>query len=239
MAWNTLAARLAPVILLLLCASAPALAMPPPHTAFYEAVAYGNTLKTRSTVSYEPGLVRMSLDARVVGFLRLLGRFEMSRESILSNGPEGLKLLESHHSETQPRRSREVHTRLDWEANIAQGTQNGKPFEIEVQDGTLDYLSVLLLLMQELRNGNVETRESVALVERHRLRTYTLIREGNERLQTDLGRLDTVKITRRDEERGIALSAWFAPELHYIPVRFDYEADGRVYALRITGVEWH
>ncbi|MFN2350090.1 MAG: DUF3108 domain-containing protein [Thioalkalivibrio sp.] len=220
-------------------AAAPALAVPPPHTAFYEAMAYGNTLKTQSTISYEPGQVRMSLDARVVGFLRLLGRFEMSRESIIGNGPEGLRLLESHNSQVQPGKTREVHTRFNWEANLATGTQNGTAFALQVPDDTMDYLSVLLLVMQELRSGMSEKRQAVDVIDRDRLRNYQLVHEGTERLDTGLGRMDTIKVTRRDEKRGIALSAWFAPQLHYIPVRFDYEADGRIYALNITGVDWH
>jgi hypothetical protein len=234
MRWKHLVAAIA-----LLLAAAPVLATPPPYTAFYEAFAYGNTLKTRSTVNYEPGRVRMSLEARVVGFLRLLGRFEMSREAIVANGPEGLRLLESHHSQTQPRRNQEVHTRFDWESGRAEGVNNGKPFSVKVSEDTMDYLSVLLVIMQELRTEADVQRQSVEVIERDRVREYQLVREGTERLDTKLGRLETVKVTRRDDDRGIALSAWFAPELHYIPVRFDYEADGRVYVLNITELDWH
>lgn len=225
--------------LVLMVAALPALATPPPYTAFYEAFAYGNTLKTRSSVNYEPGRVRMSLDARVVGFLRLLGRFELSREAIVSNGPEGMRLLESHHSQVQPRRSREVHTRFDWETGTAEGVSNGESFSVEVGQDTMDYLSVLLMIMQELRTGNPQPRQTVEVIEKDRVREYRLVREGTERLDTELGRLDTVRVTRRDDERGIGLSAWFARDLHYIPVRFDYEADGRVYVLNITGLDWH
>jgi hypothetical protein len=219
--------------------SAPAVATPPPYTAFYEAFAYGNTLKTHSTLNYEPGRVRMSLDARVVGFLRILGRFEMSRESIISNGPEGLRLLESHQTQVQPRRTREAHTRFDWETGEAHGVSNGRTFSVQVDDDVQDYLSVLLVVMQELRSGAAETRQTVEVIERGRVRSYRLEREGTERLDTALGRLDTVRVTRSDPERDISLSAWFAPELHYLPVRFDYEADGRIYVLNITGLDWH
>jgi hypothetical protein len=219
--------------------SGPAVATPPPYTAFYEAFAYGNTLKTHSTLNYEPGRVRMSLDARIVGFLRILGRFEMSRESIISNGPDGLRLLESHSTQVQPRRTREAHTRFDWETGEAHGVSNGKTFNLKVDDDIQDYLSVLLVVMQELRTGAAETRQTVDVIERDRVRSYRLVREGTERLDTALGRLDTIKVTRSDPKRGVALSAWFAPELHYLPVRFDYEADSRVYVLNITGLDWH
>ncbi|OOG25902.1 hypothetical protein B1C78_05910 [Thioalkalivibrio denitrificans] len=234
MPWKFTAAALA-----LILTAAPATATPPPYTAFYEATAYGNTLKTRSSVNYEPGRVRMSLDARVVGFLRLLGRFEMSREAIVSIGPEGLRLLESLHSQVQPRRSREVHTRFDWETGRAEGVNNGEPFSLSVSEDTMDYLSVLLAIMQELQTGTAAQRQTVEVIERDRVRSYRLVREGTERIRTELGRLDTVKVTRRDDDRGIALSAWFARDLHYIPVRFDYEADGRVYVLNITELDWH
>ena len=234
MPWKLAAAALA-----LILTAAPAMATPPPYTAFYEASAYGNTLKTRSSVNYEPGRVRMSLDARVVGFLRLFGRFELSREAIISIGPEGLRLLESLHRQVQPRRAREVHTRFDWDTGRAEGVNNGERFSLSVSEDTMDYLSVLLAIMQELQTGTAEQRQTVEVIERDRVRSYRLVREGTERIRTELGRLDTVKVTRRDDERGIALSAWFARDLHYIPVRFDYEADGRVYVLNITELDWH
>jgi len=46
-------------------------------------------------------------------------------------------------------------------------------------------------------------------------------------------------VVRTDENSGVELAGWFVPELNYLPVRLDYEADGNVFELELTKLEWH
>lgn len=214
----------------------------PPYTASYEASAMGNTLKARITLNHEDVQTRMAMDAHVSGFLRILGRFELSREALMNSRNGDLQLVQSRSQQITPRRERKVETRFDWEANRAIGTINGEPFDLEVPEQTLDFLGSLYLMMQRLETGELSAqgdRETIQALERDRLREYQFEYVGRETMDSPIGRVETIRIDRRSQDSDIALSAWFARELRHIPVRFDYEADGRVFELNLTQLEWH
>lgn len=213
--------------------------MIPPYTATYEAHAYGNRLIAQSTLSQEGDNLHMALDAHVSGFLRLLGRFEFSRVAVFRPEADGLRLLSTRSSQITPRRERRTETRFDWDDGHARGQHNDKPFDVPVPPHTVDFLSSLYLTMTELRDGGFDPALQLAILERDRLREYRITLGGRERINTELGRMNTVLVVRKSEDSDVELSGWFAPDLHYLPVRLDYEADGRVYRLELTQIEWH
>jgi len=227
------------LISLLLCTSA-AWATPatviPAYVATYEAHAYGNTLVVVNTLRHEPEGVRMTMDARIVGFLRILGSFGFSRGSLFQFEDRDVRLLETRMSQRTPRREREAEAQLDWDANRARGRVNDEVFDMEVPPGTQDFLSSLYLTMTRLMEGDFGEVLTVDLLERNRLRSYTMENRGEERLDTQLGTLDTIRVARQNSS-DIEVSGWFAPDLGYLPVRLQYEADGRVFQFEITALE--
>jgi len=230
------------LILLLLLAGAAQTALAgsiPAYTATYEAQAFGNTLVAQSTLSREGDNVRMAMDAHVSGFLRILGRFEFTREAIFKSGDGNLNLVQTRSVQVTPRRERKVETRFDWTTNRAHGHINQKSFDLAVTPDTLDFLSSLYLTMQALRNGNLEQTMTVKVLERDRLREYSLTLKGTQRIDTVLGRLEALQVVRTDDSSGVELAGWFVPSLNYLPVRLDYETDGNVFELELTKLEWH
>ncbi len=214
----------------------------PPYTASYEAHALGNTLNARMTLNHEDVQTRMAMDAHVSGFLRILGRFELTRESLLNSRNGALQLVHSRSQQITPRRERKVETRFDWDINRAIGTINGDPFTLDVPPYTLDFLGSLYRMMQTLEGGELRQpgdHLEVQTLERDRLREYQFEYGGRETMDSPIGRVETIRIDRRSQDSDVELSAWFARELRHIPVRFDYEADGRVFELNLTQLEWH
>lgn len=230
-------------LILLFCLAGAVQAAPaervPAYTATYEASVLGNTLIAQSTLSHEGENIRMAMDAHLSGFLRLLGRFEFDREAVFRSNGADLQLLETRSSQVTPRRERRVETRFEWTANRALGHINQQPFELEIPPDTLDFLSSLYLTMQELREGNLGDALSVKVLERDRLREYTIETRGRQQIDTALGRMEAYHVVRRQDGSDVELAGWFVPELHYLPVRLDYEADGNQLELVLTGVEWH
>lgn len=227
------------LISLLLCSSA-AWATPatviPAYVATYEAHAYGNTLVVVNTLRHEPEGIRMTMDAHIVGFLRILGSFGFSRGSLFQFEDREVRLLETRMSQRTPRREREAEAQLDWNAKRARGRVNDEAFDMEVPAGTQDFLSSLYLTMTRLMDGDFDQVLTVDLLERNRLRSYTMENRGQERLETQLGTLDTIRVARQNSS-DIEVSGWFAPDLGYLPVRLQYEADGRVFQFEITALE--
>jgi hypothetical protein len=208
----------------------------PAYVATYEAHAYGNTLVVVNALRHEPEGIRMTMDASIVGFLRLLGSFGFSRGSLFQFEDRQVRLLETRMSQRTPRREREAEAQLDWDANRARGRVNDEPFDMEVPAGTQDFLSSLYLTMTRLMEGDFGEVLTVDLLERNRLRSYTMENRGEERLDTQLGTLDTIRVARQNSS-DIEVSGWFAPDLGYLPVRLQYEADGRVFQFEITALE--
>jgi hypothetical protein len=230
------------LILLLLLAGTAQTALAgsiPAYTATYEAQAFGNTLVAQSTLSREGDNVRMAMDAHVSGFLRILGRFEFTREAIFKSGDGNLSLVQTRSVQVTPRRERKVETRFDWTTNRAHGHINQKSFDLAVPPGTLDFLSSLYLTMEQLRSGNLGQTLTVTVLERNRLREYSLTLKGTQRIDTVLGRVEALHVVRTDDSSGVELAGWFVPALDYLPVRLDYEADGNVFELELTKLEWH
>jgi len=211
----------------------------PAYTATYEAHAFGNTLIAQSTLSHEGENLHMALEAHVSGFLRLLGRFEFDREAVFRPGADHLRLLSTRSSRITPRRERNAETRFDWSTGRAHGRYNGKAFDLDVPPDTVDFLSSVYLTMTRLRDNDFDSTLRVTVLERDRLRDYTLSLEGREQIDTELGRKDTLRVVRKSEDSDVELSGWFAPDLHYLPMRLDYEADGHVFRLELTKLEWH
>jgi hypothetical protein len=230
-------------LILLLCLAGAVQAAPaeriPAYTATYEAQAFGNTLIAQATLNHEGENIRMAMDAHVSGFLRLLGRFEFNREAVFRPDGPSLHLVETRTTQVTPRRERRVETRFDWTRNRALGHINQQPFELEIPPDTLDFLSSLYLTMQELRDGDLGDARSVKVLERDRLREYVIETRGQQQIDTPLGRMDAFHVVRRHDSSGVELAGWFVPELHFLPVRLDYEADGNQFELVLTGVEWH
>lgn len=208
----------------------------PAYVATYEAHAYGNTLVVVNALHHEPEGIRMTMDAHIVGFLRILGSFGFSRGSVFELADREIHLLETRMSQRTPRREREAYARLDWSANRARGRVNDEAFDMEVPAGTQDFLSSLYLTMTRLKEGDFDEVLTVDLLERNRLRSYTMENRGEERLDTQLGSLDTIRVARQNGS-DTEVSGWFAPELGYLPVRLQYEADGRVFQFEITALE--
>jgi hypothetical protein len=217
-------------------ASATPTTVVPDYVATYEANAFGNTLVVVTRLSHEPEGIRMTMDASVVGFLRILGALGFSRGSLFQFEDREVRLLETRMSQKTPRRERAAEARFDWSTNRAHGRVNEVPFEMDVPAGTQDFLSSLYLTMTRLIDAEFDEVLTVDLLERNRLRSYTMENLGKERLNTKLGTLDTTRVARRNGS-DVEVSGWFAAELDYLPVRLQYEADGRIYQFEITSFE--
>lgn len=125
---------------------------------------------------------------------------------------------------------------FDWPNGIARNTIRGRTETVRLAEGALDKLSYLLVLMQDLQEGKREVRYRV--VAGGALETYHLAAVGQERLDTALGPLDTVKVQRLGPDGELATTFWCAGELHFLPVKIVHrEEDGRVVSMFIRRLD--
>lgn len=125
---------------------------------------------------------------------------------------------------------------FNWQTKTLDVLENEEHKTLPLTEGVVDPLSLYLLVMRDLQEGRTPGRYT--LVNRFQLRTYQATVEGEEILDTLVGKLRTVRISSKrdtpDGERDTIF--WFAPELGYLPVQVTREDEGKE-TLRMSIVE--
>ena len=116
---------------------------------------------------------------------------------------------------------------FNWQTKTLDVLENEKQKTLTLTEGVVDPLSLYLLVMRDLQEGRTPGRYT--LVNHFQLRTYQAMVEGEEILDTPLGKLHTLRISSKrdtpDSERDTIF--WFAPELSYLPVQVIRQDEGK------------
>jgi hypothetical protein len=131
---------------------------------------------------------------------------------------------------------RDVSLKFDWSAKHVTGTAENRPVDQPLEPGVQDSLSVQIALMCELAQGR--SPASFQLIDKDEVKEYQYTREGEAKLDTSIGKLDTViyKSQRKGSSRYTRL--WIAPSLGYLPVRAEQaKRDRRELQLLIRALE--
>ncbi|NIR31366.1 MAG: DUF3108 domain-containing protein [Gammaproteobacteria bacterium] len=233
--------------LLALCAllagasAAPAPGATPPESFSAEFVleAHGMTVgSTELSLTPLPG-GRALYESRsaTAGLLSLIRDDRALERSELAYPTHGEMRPLAYRYERRGSKNKTVTIEFDWDERTALNTEKGRSWRLEIPEGTLDKLSYMLALMRDLRAGQREFHYPINA--RGKLRTYHFEAVGEERVETALGVLQTLKVERiRNPGNPRETVVWFAPRLHYFPVKImDRDEDGTVTTLRIRSVD--
>jgi Protein of unknown function (DUF3108) len=125
-----------------------------------------------------------------------------------------------------------VNIDFDWDGGHARGTNETKPVDLKLREGTQDVMSIQIEVMQDLRNGNLP--KTFNILDKDEIKEFLYTQEGPTRIRTALGELDTVVVASQREGGNRILRMWFAPSLGYVPVQAERTRDGKLeFALRI------
>ncbi len=105
---------------------------------------------------------------------------------------------------------------FDWKNNKIINHHLDVPWETALPHGIQDKLTQTLCLRQALLSGDHTLNYMVA--EDDKLKNYAFTVLGEEKLQTKLGTLDTVKVMHISR-KGHRTTTWFAKKLDYLPVK--------------------
>jgi len=112
---------------------------------------------------------------------------------------------------------------FDWQSMTVKNDVAGSHWEMDIPSGTLDKLATQLDMMIALGQGKHDVTYTVA--DGGTLKEYRYRVIGRETLDLPAGSFRTVKVAklRKDIEQETII--WFAPALHYLPVRI-WRRDG-------------
>jgi len=120
----------------------------------------------------------------------------------------------------------------DWQNKIVRSQRDDKLFEYaipnKVQDQSIYQLSLMLDLSDGKRSFTYQIAENVRLVD------YDINQVSSVRLETALGKLETVVIQVRNKK--INTKIWCAKAYNYLPVKIEHDEGGGVFTAYIKSV---
>lgn len=131
---------------------------------------------------------------------------------------------------------RDVSLKFDWTTKKVTGTAENKPVDQPLEPGVQDALSVQIALMCALASG--QAPKSFQLIDKNEVKEYQYTHEGEAKLDTAVGKLDTVIYLSQKTGSPRATRFWIAPSLGYLPVRAEQsKRNKRELQLTIRAVE--
>lgn len=167
---------------------------------------------------------RMQSRVRATGLVGLI--FRDTIEERVEGRLNGISVLPSDYRFERTGGSREELTeyRFDWNAGTVQARHNDRQAVLELNARTLDPLSTYLQVMYDLIHG--ETADRYRLLDETEVRSYGVAYHGRETLDTPLGVLDVLRVSRQRPGSSRRIEFWFAPAYDYLPVQIIQYKDG-------------
>ena len=101
------------------------------------------------------------------------------------------------------------------------------------QAGVLDELNAELQLREDLKAGGLKSSYLIADAKEVEARRF--IKQGTEKVSTQYGTFDTVKVILRPSKPNRSTIFWLAPKLDYLPVKVTHQDGNTSYGLSLTG----
>jgi hypothetical protein len=133
-------------------------------------------------------------------------------------------------------KERPINLTFDWQKKRVSGVAKGKSVDLELPEGAQDAMSLQIASLRNLASGALAG--TVWMIDATKLKEYELHLEGNARIATELGELDTVIYTSKRHASESFTRTWVAPALGYLPVKAE-RIDGKkvLITLRIQSVD--
>lgn len=200
------------------------------YTAKYQLTNGALAATAERTLRKEGDHWRLSQNASVL-FLKV------DEESLIEEVDGALRPL-SYQYHNNLRSKSDQNFVFDWQAGRVSDKEARRPWEKALKSGYQDQLSSQLALRHALITGTFdESLEQTLVAKKGKIKTYSLTRLGEERLETAIGTLDTVKLHRQRPGSSSEATLWLAPSLNYMIVKMEQIDDDERYALELLSVD--
>lgn len=189
----------------------------------------------RDTFEHDGKTYTVNTEARTVGIARALKKMDEKRESRGLITDRGLRPLSFKQSRTGKAPNAAL---FDWDKGELTMDEGGDIEKVPLTAGTLDQATLTYaFLFTEPPKGE---SFKVNVTDGRKLQEYELALVGREKIETELGELDTLhfrKVQKGDDKRGFEF--WLALEHHRLPVRIRIvEKDGTAFDSTVTKITY-
>jgi Protein of unknown function (DUF3108) len=155
---------------------------------------------------------------------------------VLSQRPKTVSVLKVTDAGVQPlsykgddgtsSTKRAVDIKYDWQAHRVTGIYEEVKVDLPLKSGVQDDSSVQVAMMVELLAGRTPDRFS--LIDKNSVREYRYTREGEDNIDTALGKVPTVVFRSQRANSPHANRYWCAPDRGFIPMKVQQKRDDEV-----------
>lgn len=157
---------------------------------------------------------------------------KVSEESVIEDGAKGLRPLSYEYSNNfSSRQDQKIN--FDWQKGLASDKKYRKPWTAHLTAGTFDQLSAQLQMRQALIHGRFDTAMAQTVVNRGKHKTYQVEKIGEEVIDSPVGKLNTVKLSRSREGSDSETIVWLAKDWNYLIVRLEQTDEDDTYSLEL------
>lgn len=123
---------------------------------------------------------------------------------------------------------------FDWKKGTATGKRDGKDnVSYTLQAGTLDLLNLEIQIRGDLKDLG-KLAGPYFLGSPKDITPMPFVVEGEEVLDTAMGKLNTLKVSRIHDNPKRHTSFWLATDLDYLPAKVTQNDDGAIYTIELT-----
>jgi hypothetical protein len=159
------------------------------------------------------------------GLFRAVFSEEITQTSWLQVTSEGVRPIRYRADDGSSDTERDISLNFDWSAKRARGTAEDKVVDVPLEPGVQDAMSIQVALLLDLLRG--QKPGTYRLIDKDKIKEYVYTYQGDERLKTALGEVDTVIYTSQRAGSKRLTRTWYAPSLGYVAVRGEQLKDGK------------
>ncbi len=194
----------------------------------YAAKLYGFNIEVTSRLTAQgSGLYEFYFDANAT-----LGRVTETSK-FAWNGKEHYAIpQEYNYKRNGVGKNRNLQLAFDWNTNQVSNSEKKTQLPLEPEKKIQDSLSYQVQLHQDLVAG--KKKFSYFITNGKKVREYKFEVDGEEVLDTPLGKVNTVRVKRVQTSDERETYAWFAKDFQYLLVRLQQEENGSAYTIYIS-----
>lgn len=165
-------------------------------------------------------------ETHTVGLLALFRKDKVIEKSTGKFTAGRLQPLRYSYQRTGGKKDRKVIVNFDWSDRRIINSVNGSTWHMPIQAYIMDKLLYQLAIMYDLQRG--KKKIDYAIADGGKIKQYDFERIGEDRLDTPIGKFDTLKLIRHKPNSKRRTVIWCARELGYMPVKVEnVEKSGR------------
>jgi hypothetical protein len=172
----------------------------------------------------------MATSSKPLGLAKMFAPDLIQEKSNWQEANGQLHPISYAYDRTGGKKEKHITTLFDWTNNQINIDYKGRPYQLPLSPNTFDNLSYQQALINDLVADKKELRYSV--VDKYRIKQYTLARQGTETITTPFGEFEAIKLVRQrikteDNKPERQTTLWCAPALNYLPIKLEHiEKDG-------------